>query len=211
MARRKDHSREELKEMILSTAWDIIESGGVGRLTAREISKKIGYVPGTIYNIFPSMDVLHLHVNAMTLNLLAEKLEKAAQRSRGKSLEERLLGLARAYLAFAQMYRPFWMALFSDDLSGLKETQSWYGQAIEDVFQPLEGILREDCPNKPGIREESHILWSSVHGITYLWATGKLPPLAGKAGSKAPASEKKAEWEKMVSKLVGMFCSSNSS
>lgn len=206
MARRKDHSREELKELILSAAWDIIASGGISKLTAREIGKKIGYVPGTIYNIFPSMEVLQLHVNARTLKLLAEKLGKAAAKGKGAPLDTRLMGLARAYLAFAQTYRPFWMALFANDLTDLKETQSWYGQAIEEVFAPLEAILREECHDNPSVREDSHILWSSVHGITYLWATGKMPPSKERQGKVASSASKKAEWERMVTRLVGIFC-----
>jgi len=206
MARRKDHSREELKELILSAAWDIIASGGVSKLTAREIGKKIGYVPGTIYNIFPSMEVLQLHVNARTLKLLAEKLGKVAEKGRGAPLEARLIGLARAYLSFAQAYQPFWMALFANDLTDLKETQGWYGQAIEEVFLPLETILREECPDNPSVREDSHILWSSVHGITYLWATGKMPPSKEKHGKRTLSANKKAEWEHMVTRLVRVFC-----
>ena len=74
MARRNDHTREELKDLIIEESWRIIEKHGFEGLTARRIAKNIGYAPGTIYNMFISMDDLYLQLNAKTLDLLLATL-----------------------------------------------------------------------------------------------------------------------------------------
>ena len=47
MARRSDHSREELYDLALSAAREIAEAEGLRGLTARRIAEKIGYTPGS--------------------------------------------------------------------------------------------------------------------------------------------------------------------
>ncbi len=68
MARRKDHSREELKDLILQAAWKIVGAEGYEGLTARRVAAEIGYAPGTIYNLFASMDDLCQQLCGRTLD-----------------------------------------------------------------------------------------------------------------------------------------------
>ncbi len=191
MARRNDHSREELKELILDAAWDIVAVNGSESLTARGIGKKIGYVPGTIYNIFPSMEVLHLHLNARTMDMLFEKLEKTACKKNG-TFEEKLFQLASSYIRFSEQYQPFWMTLFTTDIQECKKNHSWYEEKIERIFEPLNTILKQYLRGKDArqIEADSYILWSSVHGLVYLWVTGKASYL--EAGQGQRRSGKKA-------------------
>ncbi len=174
VARRKDHSREELKEMILDAAWNIVSEEGISNLTARSLGDRIGYVAGTIYNIFPSMEVLHLHLNARTMDMLYAKLDKISDKDSG-ALEKNLFQLAQGYIAFSEKYRQVWVALFSMDLQSFKENYPWYEEKIRNIFIPLEKILGRGLPGKytSQIKEDSYVLWSSVHGLTYLWVTGK--------------------------------------
>jgi len=51
MGRRSIHSAEELRELIIQAATDIVERDGLAGLSAREIAKRIGYSPGTLYNV----------------------------------------------------------------------------------------------------------------------------------------------------------------
>ena len=56
MARRSDHSREELYELALEKAGEIAEKEGLRGLTARGVAREIGYTIGTLYNIFEDLD-----------------------------------------------------------------------------------------------------------------------------------------------------------
>lgn len=67
MARRSDHTRDELRTLILEAAWSIIGQENAEGLTARRVASEIGYAPGTVYNLFESMDDLILNINLRTL------------------------------------------------------------------------------------------------------------------------------------------------
>ena len=68
MARRSDHSREELYALILDSARSIVEEDGFSGLTARRVASSIGYAPGTIYNLFSNLDDLILHLRGKVLD-----------------------------------------------------------------------------------------------------------------------------------------------
>ena len=56
MGRRSTHSPQQLRELILDAAQEIIDVHGLAGLSAREIARRIGYSPGTIYNMFDNLD-----------------------------------------------------------------------------------------------------------------------------------------------------------
>jgi AcrR family transcriptional regulator len=60
MARRSDHSRDELYNLAMTAARDIVRREGMAALTARGLATAIGYSPGTLYNLFDSLDELAL-------------------------------------------------------------------------------------------------------------------------------------------------------
>ncbi len=80
MGRRSDHSRDNLRAMILEAARAILAADGLRGLTARRIAKAIGYSPGTLYNFFTNIDELILHVNAQTLDVVYDRLSAASGR-----------------------------------------------------------------------------------------------------------------------------------
>ena len=58
MARRKDHSHDQLHKMALDATREIAEKEGLSGITARRIAKQIGYSPGTLYNVFENLEDL---------------------------------------------------------------------------------------------------------------------------------------------------------
>ena len=58
MARRTDHSREELEALIVKVSRNIISEQGLSQLSTRKIAAEIGYSPGTIYNVFSDLDAV---------------------------------------------------------------------------------------------------------------------------------------------------------
>src|SRR5262245_54767769 len=97
MGRRSTHTPQQLRELILDAAQDIIETHGLAGLSAREIARRIEYSPGTIYNMFENLDDVVLHVEARVLDSLDHRL--TAVLKRGEALGG-ALALAHAYLAF---------------------------------------------------------------------------------------------------------------
>lgn len=176
MGRRKDHSREQLKDMILDAAWHII--GENDSLTARRIAGDIGYAPGTIYNVFPSMEAVYIAVNGRTIDKLYDVLRQKDCNDDTAPPVDNLKQMARLYQQFAKDYRPHWLMLFTHILPDDQTPPDWYLEKIEQLFTPLENQLGRFLKGR-NIRKEARILWASVNGLLLLEETGKMPNIAG--------------------------------
>jgi len=190
MARRSDHTREELKDLILATSWKIAGNDGFEGLTARRIAAEIGYAPGTIYNLFESMDDLYLQINARTLDRLYAILCGAACNDPAKSPAKNMKKMAGLYMEFAQGNRPYWLMLFNHRLPDGRKVQPWYQEKIDRLFDPLENLLKPLFGAKQDKKRKmaARVLWSSVHGLCFLQETGKIALVGDKAPAEAMAS-----------------------
>src|SRR5688572_21968269 len=101
MGRRSDHTRPELREMIVTEGHRQISEVGFARFSAREVAKRIGYSIGTIYNVFGSYDQLMLAINGQTLDLWLAYLEGRLRTAE----EDRLRVAVAAYFEFALSHR----------------------------------------------------------------------------------------------------------
>lgn len=176
MARRSDHTRKELKVLILDKAWEIVGKNGIDNLTARNLAKEIGYAPGTVYNLFDSMDALHLQLNLKTVDLLYRSLAAhSAKLGRNVRLSD-MEDMAQAYFNFATDYRSHWLMLFNLKVNVDENGARDYQKAIEQLFSPLESLLFGYFPDKEDkeIKKAARVLWSSVHGLCYLQQSDKI-------------------------------------
>lgn len=182
MARRSDHTRDQLKEMILEASWKIVGDEGFFGLSARRVATDIGYAPGTIYNIFESMDDLYLQVNSRALDRLYDVLNGSACRDPKKTPAQNMKKMAELYMTFAREYRPYWLMLFSNRLPEGRRQESWYREKIDKLFDPLEKLLQPLFPVKQDQKRKmaARVLWSSVHGLCFLQETGQIHLVGGK-------------------------------
>src|SRR3982751_4334159 len=109
MARRKDHSREELKALILDAAWKIVGREGLSGLSARGIAAEIGYAPGTIYNLVNSMDEVGQQVCGRTLDELYDVLNSSECNDPKQPPLRNMKKMAALYMQFARERRPYWL------------------------------------------------------------------------------------------------------
>lgn len=185
MARRNDHSREEIRQMALDAAEKIVAADGYKGLSARKVAAAIDYTVGTLYLVFENLDDLVLQLNGRTVDVLYEWL--LARRQAG-SPREALLALAGAYIAFAEAQTPRWNMLFeyvAEKGSGLPD---WYLEKSSRVFglaeaalKPLDGRLSELAT-----QQAARVLWASVHGICTLKIRQRMD-LAGGQSAEAMA------------------------
>ena len=176
MARRSDHTREELKNLILDTSFKLVKTHGFEQLSARRISTEIGYAPGTIYNLFDSMDDLYVQVNARTLDNLNRVLNDKSCNDPSKTPAENMKAMAGLYIKFTQDHRPHWLMLFQHTTGEGFEVPEWLDQKIESLFAPLENQMDDffEKGQERMKRTAARILWSSVHGLCFLQETGKI-------------------------------------
>lgn len=173
MARRSDHTREELHDLALQAAGDIVAESGADGLTARAIAKRIGYAPGTLYNVFEDLDDLILQLNGRTLDSLAAQMASVELSGEPETDLRRVLD---AYLAFVAAHPDAWALVFDHRWPDGRALPEWYEEKADKPFDTVERALAPLYP--PGADAELHqvarLLWASVHGFCALAGSGKL-------------------------------------
>lgn len=168
MARRSDHSREQIRQMALNAAETIIAKEGYKGLTTRNVALSIGYTVGTLYLVFENLDDLVLQVNSRTLDALYEWLR--ARRGNSNAIREDLLALADAYIDYAQTETARWNLLFEYVAEQGNDLPDWYLTKLNTIFSLVEGTLKPLAEQRTEveIQQVARVLWASVHGICTL-------------------------------------------
>ncbi|KHA61325.1 TetR family transcriptional regulator [Vibrio variabilis] len=182
MARRNDHTREQLIALTLDTVKDFLEQNSYHELSLRKIANMIGYVPSTLVNVFGNYNLLLLHVVAQTLDELSEEAKNVV----GGSVDHQtaLYQLAYCYHDFAQKHPHRWQLIFEHNMNG-EALPEWQSQRIDSMTGMLEHLLRVLAPERSEdeVLKASRVLWSGVHGITLLSVDDKFfaaDPIDGK-------------------------------
>jgi AcrR family transcriptional regulator len=112
MGRRSDHSRNELRKLIIDEGHRQMALHGFSRFSARQVARAIGYSVGTIYNVFPRLDQLLLAINSRTFELWADHLLARLEVAGA----DRIRALVEAYFSFARDNPNLWMAIYDHRL-----------------------------------------------------------------------------------------------
>lgn len=160
--------------MALAATTKIMAKQGLRGISTRRVAARMGYSPGTLYQLFEDLDDLILHVNAATLDGLTEAC-KDVDFSVGP--EAALQDLANRYIAYVSQNAELWNCVFEHRLPPGREAPLWFGErtqkllgfgekAIGSLFGPQEEKLRQ---------HEARVLWTSLYGIAALATAKKLP------------------------------------
>lgn len=173
MGRRSAHTAEELRELIIQAATELIQESGFGGLSAREIARRISYSPGTLYNVFEDLDDLVLTIEGRLLDQLTSALAEIPE---GGDPGDNVRRLAEVYVNFTRGNPKLWNLLFEHHLPAGREVPAWYRQKleglmskVEEALQPLAGEVDPEM-----VRRSAKTLWAGVHGITSLSTADKL-------------------------------------
>ena len=129
MGRRSTHTPQQLRELILDAAQDIIQVQGLAGLSAREIARRIEYSPGTIYNMFENLDDVVLHVEARVLEALDKRLSTLLQDG---NPADRVGRLAQAYRLHTTRSRVG--TCCSEHHMPKAQLPPWYQQKLEGLM-----------------------------------------------------------------------------
>ncbi|PWI34282.1 TetR family transcriptional regulator [Vibrio albus] len=167
MARRNDHTREELIALTLSTVKEFLTDHPHHELSLRKIAGMIGYVPSTLVNIFGSYNLLLLRVVAQTVDEL--QAESVTALEPVQTPKQALYELAWCYHDFAKQNLYRWQLIFQHSMNG-ESLPEWQTERISQMTSMLENILEQLAPlrSEQERLEASRVLWAGVHGITLL-------------------------------------------
>lgn len=173
MGRRSVHTGQELRELILQAAQDLIQSDGLAGLSAREIARRIEYSPGTIYNVFENLDDVVLHVEARLLDALDARLGALPTDA---DPVETVRHLAKSYLQFTHEHPKLWNLLFEHHMPPGSVVPAWYQQKLEGLMRKVEQSLVPLLGSEDPLllQRAARVLWAGVHGITSLSTADKL-------------------------------------
>ncbi|MEW6678400.1 MAG: TetR/AcrR family transcriptional regulator [Pseudomonadota bacterium] len=184
MARRSDHSREEIRQMALNAAESIVAAEGYKGLSARKVATAIDYTVGTLYLVFENLEDIVLQVNGRTLDALYEWLR--ARQAKGADARESLLALAEAYIAYAEAETPRWNMLFEYVAEQGNSLPDWYLVKLSRVFGLAEGALKPlaDHRSELEIQQAARVLWAAVHGICTLKIRHRMDLVGGQSAGE---------------------------
>ncbi|MEM7751955.1 MAG: TetR/AcrR family transcriptional regulator [Pseudomonadota bacterium] len=170
LARDTVKRRAELREKLIDIAEAQIRSDGSASLRARALAEEAGCAVGAIYNVFTDMPGLQLAVNGRTFARLGARVTGAVAKHADAPPEERLIIMAKAYLAFAADDPNLWRALFEVEMTSDSAVPDWYLKDLGQLFAIIAAPLSEIDPNADPdeIDLRTRALFSSVHGIVLL-------------------------------------------
>jgi AcrR family transcriptional regulator len=172
---RKDEQKAELREIILSTARELVLQEGFAALSIRKLAEEISYTPGTIYLYFKDRDELVLEICVQGFAELSEELKSATDVA---DPLKRLVALLRAYAEFAVNSPETYRLSFMEDP---KFTAEIFRRAPLDAesgagrqaFAAVAKVVRELKKSGTISRREdenllAEVLWAGVHGVVSL-------------------------------------------
>ncbi|KIO37129.1 TetR/AcrR family transcriptional regulator [Shewanella sp. cp20] len=175
MARRKEHTHDEIRAMATAAVLQHLAVEPLDSLSLRKVAQVVGYVPSTLVNLFGSYQGLLLAVAELTLDQLYQRLASNAQVSQAYDSNP-LEAMANAYQQFAfEQPRAFQLIfeLKATDEQGLSEH---HARLIAQLFALIESCLGELLPELSGEQRllASRALWGGVHGLVCLALDDKL-------------------------------------
>lgn len=177
MARRNDHAPDDLRRMALDAARALGAEEGLAGLTVRRVAERIGYAPGTLYNLFDNLDALILVLNGETLSRLAAALAAAAD---GEPAA-RPRALVDAYFDFVEAEPKLWAVLFEHRLPDRVPLPGWYRDGLAALVDGAVAALAAVMAGWPerSRRDAVVAMWAALHGISMLAVSGKLGLVTG--------------------------------
>jgi AcrR family transcriptional regulator len=172
MARRGHHTLEQIKNMVLVAAEDLVINGGLTQLRVRNIAVKIGYTVGSIYMVFDNMNDLILHIKGRTLDAITGQMEQVQCSNPEHCLEE----LAGVYIRYASENLNRWSMVFEHRLPEDAEIPEWYQKKVDNLYEKFETHFAMIAPELSHAqrRQTALAFLGGIHGICVFMLTTQL-------------------------------------
>lgn len=157
--------------MAIEAAEKIVVSKGPHALSARQVTKDIGYSVGSLYLVFKNLDELISHVNRRTINGLYKAMHEAGS---GRALPmKKLKMMGKAYADYSKENPNRLRLAFEHPYPAAGPTSD------DHTGDDLVGLVVTPLAETTGLRGKpletaAQVLWSSIHGICMLALTEKM-------------------------------------
>ena len=177
VARRQEHTREELAAMVVAAAEEIAAAEGLAGITMRRLAAAVGYAPNSIYHAVGDMDEIVLRLNARTLDLLCWSLRRRL--AGALAPESAVDAVVEGYIAFVRRHPGLWSVILDYVRRGKGPAPDWYQAALSRPLELVDEVLPPFFPDPDDRRRSTAVLWAALHGIASLTLSGKLGVVTG--------------------------------
>jgi AcrR family transcriptional regulator len=172
------HPRAELAQAVLHAARRLVVDQGLSALTARQLAHAVGCSVGTLYNLYPNLDAVRLHLNAEILERLYHAVAQADQEAGPHACPQtRLLAQARAYLGFASANLNLYLALIDNRPPTSDEPPpEWLRERVVRLRRTVEAAIAPLIAdaNPTRLERAATAIWASVNGLCEAIISGNL-------------------------------------
>jgi AcrR family transcriptional regulator len=173
---RKERQRKEVRESILSSAWELVNHEGWQNLSIRRIADAIEYSVPVVYDHFENKEAILSEFNKRGFQLLGDKL-KAAKEQHTQAAEQ-LEAIAFAYWDFAFQNKEYYQLMYGvgmptcESLTRVPELMAFIGT----IQSTIEELLKQYRSTNDQVWLKVHSFWSTIHGLVSINLVA--PPVA---------------------------------
>jgi AcrR family transcriptional regulator len=187
MARRYQHTLEEIRAMVLQAAETLVKEQGHTALNARKIAMMIGYSVGSIYMVFNNMAEITLTLNANSLDNIATFLNQAWEDNPTMNAQQ----FAGCYCRYIRQNPQLWQMVFTYPTANTT-LPDWYQQRVNHSLDQINSALARILPTTAS-QAACQTLWLAINGLPSLSLIG------------VPGAIDQAELEYHMAVLIAMF------
>lgn len=167
---RRERRHRETRDEILDAACEVMIEVGAESLSLREVARRAGFSPASLYTYFASRDEILVALTEASLGRLAAALDKVP---RSLPPDRRIVEYGMAYLAFAERNPADLQAIVTCTAMGLPDKlDRSVGLATAHLIAATfrEGLASGVFEDAPGRDVASLVFgaWALVHGMTVL-------------------------------------------
>ena len=167
---RKERNREELRQLILNAAEEIIGREGIEKLSLRKIASKIDYSPSIIYHYFKDKSDIVEQITADRFQMILSAISKSKES--GGDPVEKLKKLNRTYIETAlSMSEAYLSAQLSTSPDVLRFTSCMFrgagssNPALAVLCASLKEIYGQSTPKEDELELTAQMIVSASIGL----------------------------------------------
>lgn len=165
IAERRIRQKDEIRNSILETAWQIVREEGWQSLSIRKIADAIEYSVPVIYDHFENKDYILLEFGKQGFALLIKKLQTAKKKSTDP--RQQLKDISDAYWNFAFRNKEYYQLMFGLGIACCETDKCLPEKTVfrDLVMEPIVALMKKKGDYNVNACLKYHTYWSVMHGL----------------------------------------------
>ncbi len=198
MPKKRPSRPTDLRRAVLDASLALVEEGGVGALSMREVARRANVTHGAPYHHFADRAAIVAGLAEEGFELLTREMTTAMKREPAGTIA-RFESCGRAYVRFAVRHPAYMRIMFRPELASPTDHPAVDAAAASAMRVLIECVAECQKAGAMPSGDVSAIVltsWAAVHGLASLWLDG---PLCRLRDWSAPPQELAA----MVARTLG--------